>query len=497
MVVSARRGVGADGRAEVAFAVSDTGIGIPHERFDRLFKAFSQVDMSTTRLYGGTGLGLAICSRLCELMGGGIWLESEVGRGSTFHFTIAAEEGPSAAAQDGARAGGPLAGLGALIVDDNATSRAILRRQLEGWGMVVAESASAREGLARLQDGARFAVVILDHRMPEMDGLELAEQIQRQVPRVQTPLVLLGSSGWMRDVSEAAQRVCSATLSKPVKAGQLRETLGRLLLGERPVASAGGEVVRVEGTLRILVAEDNPLNQRVALRILEKLGFRADLAANGVEVLESLGRRRYDVVLMDVQMPEMDGLEATRRIRARWPEAGPYIIAMTASAMIGDSERCLAAGMDHYVRKPVDAHELARALARARGVFDPPARASGAPGPRQVPADVADDLEAAERVVAAMAGNDPVERAELVGVLLGTMRDTMAALELAVKAMDRSQIRFHAHTIKGALLTAGLSRVARAAERFEATAVQTSASEAAAQLAGLRALVEHVSRALA
>ena len=378
-------GVGAkDGKAadaahigrevELWIRVSDTGIGIPPERIERLFQAFSQVDTSTARRYGGTGLGLIISKRLSELMGGGMWVESQPGAGSTFHFTLRAVVAPAPAARP---ATAPhLMGKRLLVVDDNATNRRILSLQVAAWGMVVVTASSGAEALEMLQRGEAFDVGILDVQMPEMDGLTLAWRIRELEAGQRLPLILLTSIGAQDARRQAAGLKLSAFINKPVRQAQLHGILLDALGGGRPaVPSAPGAAPRIERTLgvqyplRILLAEDNVVNQKVALHILQRLGYRAEVAANGLEVLAALRRQPFDVVLMDVQMPEMDGLEATREIRAGIPaERQPRIIAMTALAMEGDREACLDAGMDDYVSKPVRFDELTNALKRSRRV---------------------------------------------------------------------------------------------------------------------------------
>jgi CheY-like chemotaxis protein len=355
------------GKHRVHFGVRDTGIGIPKDRMDRLFESFSQVDASTSRRYGGTGLGLAISKRIVELMDGTMWAESEEGKGSTFHleFTAAEAEVPAKVGRDG---GLPeLAAKRILVVDDNATNREIMSRQVRSWGMEPVAVALPSQALGLVESGEIFDVAAIDMQLPEMDGPELARRIRRHPNGQELPLVLLTSLAGLPEARSAEE--FSAQLTKPVRASQLYNALMGLFAErvEEPVSLPAIDVeVPETSSLRILLAEDNPVNQKVALRILDKLGYRADVASNGLEALEALERELYDVVLMDVQMPEMDGLEASRRICAQWPaESRPRIIAMTANAMIEDREACFAAGMDDYLAKPVRPEELAEALSRA------------------------------------------------------------------------------------------------------------------------------------
>jgi CheY-like chemotaxis protein len=356
------------GEHAVHLAVRDTGIGIAQARMDRLFESFSQVDASTSRRYGGTGLGLAISKRIVELMGGTIWAESAEGAGSTFHIELAAPEASIPARARLEDAVPQLAAKRILVVDDSATNREIMTRQLRSWGMEAVAVALPSEALTLIEAGEQFDLAALDMVMPEMDGFDLAREIRRHREGRELPLVLLTSIADLPKARSAEE--FSVQLAKPVRASQLYNALVGVLTEQtgEPAAleAAGDEGAAQWSSLRILLAEDNAVNQKVALRLLDKLGYRADVALNGREALEALERQRYDVVLMDVQMPEMDGLEASRRICERWPaESRPRIIAMTANAMLEDREACFAAGMDDYLAKPVRPEELASALSRA------------------------------------------------------------------------------------------------------------------------------------
>ncbi len=344
---------------EIHFAVRDTGIGIPAEQMSHLFQPFAQVDATVTRKYGGTGLGLAISRKLVELMEGRIWVESIPGKGSTFHFTIHAEAVPEGR-KTLAGVQPQLAGKSVLIVDDNRTNRRILGAYVYSWGMSPLIAASGKDALGWIQRGDKFDIAILDMDMPEMDGLALAKKI-RDYNRVM-PLVLL---------TTIDQRIDSglfvAKLFKPIKPSQLHKILTGTFSVKRARKAARTDEIKKPvqiSPLKILLAEDNASSQKVALQILMRLGYRADVAANGLEVLQALERQPYDLVLMDVRMPEMDGLEATRVIRQRWPDDGPKIVAITAFALEGDREMCLAAGMDDYVSKPIRKDELAAALGK-------------------------------------------------------------------------------------------------------------------------------------
>ncbi len=346
---------------ELQFAVRDTGIGINPEQRDRLFQSFSQADSSITRQYGGTGLGLAISKRLSELMGGRIWVESEEGQGATFFFTILAPEVQPVVDSEASEASRRLQGQRVLIVDDNQTNRQILGVQTQSWGMVPTLASSGPEALTVLEQ-EHFDLAILDVRMPLMSGFELAAAIQQQLGDQAPPLILLSSVGNVAaEVRQRSLRV-AASLRKPIKKARLHQILLRVLGCQAQTSAQGNLSEPLEvppASLRILLAEDNVVNQKVALKMLQRLGYKADLVTNGREALEQLRQQPYDVVLMDVQMPEMDGLTAAQHINQEWSEdKRPYIIAMTANAMKGDREACFAAGMNDYISKPMRLKDL-------------------------------------------------------------------------------------------------------------------------------------------
>jgi signal transduction histidine kinase/DNA-binding response OmpR family regulator/putative methionine-R-sulfoxide reductase with GAF domain len=359
-------------RVELTFSVRDTGIGLSADEMSRLFQSFSQADSSTTRKYGGTGLGLAISRRLSELMGGHMWAESDgPGKGSTFLFNIQVPvaELPAARQRDFVGVQPELQGKRLLVVDDNATNRRVLSLQAAKWGMKCRATGSPSEALSWLANGEAFDLAVLDMHMPEMDGIDLARRIRER--NVELPLVLFSSLG--RREAGDDERLFNAYLAKPIRQSQLFDTLVGLLARDvAPKVEAAPGKPQLDPNqaarhpLRILLAEDNVVNQKLALRLLQQMGYRADLASNGIEAVESVRRQTYDVVLMDVQMPEMDGLEASRQINARWQSGDrPRIIAMTANAMQGDRDMCLAAGMDDYLTKPIRVERLVEALNQA------------------------------------------------------------------------------------------------------------------------------------
>ncbi|HJQ13518.1 MAG TPA: GAF domain-containing protein [Anaerolineales bacterium] len=359
---------------ELYFIVRDTGIGISESHMSRLFQSFSQADSSTTRKFGGTGLGLVISKRLAEMLGGEMKVVSDgIGKGSAFSFTIKAAPAKiyeRKTERDIKSIQSILHDKRVLIVDDNATNRRILMRQTEKWGMIARETEHPSEVLDWLQSGEQFELAILDLQMPEIDGIMLTREIRRLRDETSLPIILLTSLG-RREIG-ADDLKFAAYLTKPLKPSALYDALAGIFARNiiSPAAPSHGKLIMDaelgrKHPLRILLAEDNTVNQKLALRILEQMSYRADIASNGVEAIESIQRQIYDVILMDVQMPDMDGLDATREIRKLADVNQPHIIAMTANALEGDREMCLAAGMNDYISKPIRVHELVDALLKA------------------------------------------------------------------------------------------------------------------------------------
>ncbi len=364
-----------DGPISLHIAVRDTGIGIPADAIGRLFQSFSQVDASTTRKYGGTGLGLAISKKLAELMGGRMWVESEPGVGSVFHFTVTLGALPGTPKPDPQIVRAMIGGKRILLVDDNSTSRMILLDLMLRWGLEPHAVGSGKDALAVLATGRTFDLALLDAQMPGMDGVSLARHIQQAYPAGKFPMLLLSVLG-----QRVPEDVALRQVAKPLKPVVLFEAISAAL---GPVQAETALVTPtttapVSGqNVRLLLAEDNAVNQKVAVNLLKTIGYQTDVVWNGVEVLEAIEKKEYDIVFLDMQMPEMDGLEAARRVVEARPRSKtrPWMIALTANAMVGDREQCLAAGMDDYITKPIKKADLAAALdygrtmlAKRRGV---------------------------------------------------------------------------------------------------------------------------------
>ncbi|MGH7310274.1 MAG: response regulator, partial [Candidatus Rokuibacteriota bacterium] len=507
--VTAKRLDDPDPLYELAFSVRDTGIGIPPDRINRLFESFSQVDASTARKYGGTGLGLAISKRLTELMGGTMSVESRPGHGSEFRFTIRAPSAEDAVpARPELRGTQPtLDGKTVLVVDDNETNRRILAAYLDSWGMAVRMTGLPREALAWIEAGEPFDAAVLDMHMPELDGVALARAIREHRPAAALPLLLFTSLG--RREAGAESVGFSAHLTKPIKPSQLFDALAGALVGQ-PTRVEKRAPTRVEldpemaqrHPLRILLAEDNVVNQKLALRLLEQMGYRADVAANGLEAVAAIERQPYDLVFMDVQMPEMDGFEASREITRRWStDRRPRIVAMTANAMQGDRELCLAAGMDDYMSKPLRVEELMAALERSASRAPDPIRAGGAPGASagssRPGADGAPtpalDPAALERLRATM-GATFVD--ELLLTFVEDSRELVGTMRRALGAMDADAFRRAAHSLKSNAASFGAMTLSDLARDLEAQARSGSLDGAGPRVERLADECERVVRAL-
>jgi CheY-like chemotaxis protein/HPt (histidine-containing phosphotransfer) domain-containing protein len=466
------------------FSVRDTGIGIPVDRLARLFKSFSQADASTARHYGGTGLGLAISKRLVELMDGKMWVESVPQKGSTFHFTLPMQAAPAPEARQTAPEGRQpqLADLRLLVVDDNPTNCRILTVQAGKWGMIPRAAQSASQALELLKAGENFDLAILDMQMPGMDGLMLASEIRKLPSAMMMPLVLLTSMGVKTDTPDFATAAFASCLTKPIKPTQLFEVLLRVISGSKPVAKKAPVPTKLDPglsqrlPLRMLLCDDNAINQKVAMRLLQQMGYKPDIAANGIEALTALDRQQYDLIFMDIQMPEMDGMEATRIIRERQADRATYpnykssmiIVAMTANAMTGDREKCIAGGMDDYLSKPVRPEDVRKVIERWASTATMPETAT--PKPAQTAtatasqaingATVAEEPAPVdmERLLDFTNGNIDDLR-ELITLYIKQTGEQVEQLAAAVNSDSAPEVRRLAHSCAGASATCGMGRI--------------------------------------
>jgi two-component system sensor histidine kinase/response regulator len=447
-------------RVNLHFRVSDTGIGIPSDKHAAIFEAFSQADGSTTREFGGTGLGLTISATLVRMMGGLIWVESQPGAGSTFHFTLTCDtaRAPTIVAQDPL-----LAGLPVLVVDDNPINRRILHEQLTRWNMtptVVDSGRAALEALAEAATAGRpFLLVVLDANMPDMDGFAVADQITHRPELAGTTIVMLTSSGQFGDRARCDEVGISAYLSKPARGADLLEAIiGALKRSSRVVVTPPSPIAPATATrpLKVLLAEDNVVNQQVAVGLLTKRGHQVTVTSNGRQALEAIERDTFDVALMDLQMPEMGGFEAAAAIRFRERQTGGHlrIIAMTAHAMSGDRQRCLVAGMDDYLAKPIDRHMLFAVVEQEGAV---PADVSDAPPP-----NVFNPVDLLARL-----GGDEQLFARVVDLFLEDCPARLTAVKEAVDARSPERIRTEAHALKGAAANLSVSELVEALRMLE------------------------------
>ena len=497
--------------ADVRFDVRDTGIGIPEHLQDRIFESFSQADGSTTRQFGGTGLGLTIARRLVEMMGGSLDVASTTGEGSTFSFT-ARFALAAGGAQPRVVQTADLRGIRVLIVDDNATNREILQEQCGRWGMTSATAHDGREALTTLRashaQGTPYDLVILDQHMPAMDGLTAARIIQEE-PALATARVILLTSV---DSDCSNQPGITRTLTKPVRTGELQRILGEVMGATHREIVEPGSVPSVAASLsgNVLVAEDNPVNQELAKSMLETLGCQVTLVTNGAAAVAAVERTRFDVVLMDVQMPEMDGLVATATIRQREARArSPRvpIVALTANAFVQDREACLTAGMDDYVAKPFTMEKLRAALmrwlSRAPGADIAPVKSSPVEGPvneREAeagpPAKGMLDPRALDQIRALERPGAPSMLGKVIEVYLNTTPDLLSAMREGVAQRNSEAIRQAAHSLKSASANLGATELAQMCQALEGQARAGGCPESAVELDALESAFTQVRKAL-
>ncbi|MFM1768719.1 MAG: hypothetical protein RJA22_1248 [Verrucomicrobiota bacterium] len=477
---------------ELLFAVRDTGIGIPHDRIDRLFQSFTQADTSITREYGGTGLGLAISKGLVELMGGRMWVESREHEGSTFFFTLPTRAAMGTKPSPLARPHPALQGLRALVVDDNPRLRAVLCALIRKWGLEPLEAGTASEALALARREPRPDLALIDTHLENESGAELAREFRTLAETRGLPIALLtaiGRGGEIIPVDTATL----LNLAKPVKPAQLQEALVTLRSGAQAAPRPSTPAKRLDSTLgdrlplRLLLVDDNLINQKVAVRLLQQLGYRADIAGNGLEAVQAAETKAYDMIFMDVQMPGLDGLEATRRIRTLQQTAAPgsplartlVIIAMTANAMQGDREKCVSAGMDDYIPKPVRPEVLQALVERhaarlATATHAPPgAGTPGRPAPQLTvmpPAEAAGPVPAdpvdLDRLMD-FAGGSPEGFLELVTLYKNQTHEQLAQLRAAVEGGNAAEASRIAHSCAGASATCGMVAMVPLLRRIE------------------------------
>ena len=482
----------------IQFAVKDTGIGISSDSMNYLFKPFSQVDASISRHYGGTGLGLAISKRLTEIMGGKIWVESELGVGSTFFFTIVSYAISNSLSLDQDNETEKLLyNKRLLIVDDNATNRQLLTLQSESMGMISQAVSSGQEAINILQSGEKFDVAILDLQMPGMDGITLTREIQK-LYCCQELLIIFLSSLAQESLNIRTNIKATTYLNKPIKQSQLKKVLVGLFKENRvdniPKLKIESNVKVAERfPLKILLAEDNVVNQKVAINILKNLGYRADMAANGLEVLEDLRRQSYDVVLMDVQMPGMDGLTATRQICTEWvKEKRPRIIAMTANAMQGDREKCLSAGMDDYITKPVRPEALITALSKCVLLKG-----------KMVKQEKVDTVEveivlniALLQDLKKMAGDSPELLVDIINSYLESTPRLLGEISQAIQQKQPKLLEISAHSVKSSSASLGATKLSELCKELESIGHRGTTEGADVILSQVKAEYERVKTAL-
>jgi signal transduction histidine kinase/DNA-binding response OmpR family regulator len=490
-------------RYRIRISVRDTGIGIPAERRHRLFEVFSQVDASTTRVYGGTGLGLAICKRLAEAMNGEIDVESTVGAGSTFTVALPLQAAASdiVPSRTGAIDPARLMGRQVLVVEENATARQMLRQYCDSWGMTVVEASTPAQAMEQVRSGRKFDVALIDFTSSTMDGAKLASEIRALGGSHPMKILLLAAHGPASIAARAAGQYVQGVLAKPLHQSHLFDALAAVLTDATETFPYRYSVSRprVQATLRILLAEDNVVNQRMAQLLLERLSQTADIVSNGAEAVKAAAQLPYDLILMDVLMPEMDGLHATREIRAKLPkDRQPRIVAMTANALTGDRERCLAAGMDDYISKPVQLEELAKVLRRQQEYVDPMATAAlrAATRPPGAPTEPTEYGQAAIDQLVTAAG--PSGAAVVLGAMIDSAPRMLTGLQKALTEGNAKEFRRSAHSLKANAATVGATALAQTFQTLESLGdagdLEAATEKMATAEQGYRSLIEAIKR---
>jgi PAS domain S-box-containing protein len=464
------------------FSVKDTGIGIPEDKVDKIFQSFSQGDSSTTRKYGGTGLGLAICKRIVELMGGKIWVENRKEEGSTFYFTMKTKVSNINPPKIFLKSSMPaLKNKRVLIVDDNETNLQILTLQCKNWGMIPRSASKSEDALKWLKENDPFDIALLDMLMPDMDGLELAKRIRKMRTKDELPIIMLSSAGLSEMDKEESRELFSALVSKPIKQSQLYNIIVNNTLKidkvEKEVEKAKDKSVvlrknlSIEYPMKILVAEDNIINQKLILKILSQLGYQADVAGNGIEVIETLKRQRYDLVFMDVQMPEMDGIEATKHINLNWKyDEKPTIVAMTANVMHGDKDKCINAGMDDYLSKPILIEEIQKIIIKW---------ADFAKGKKSVTRrNIKTSLMLDSDIIYGLKELDEDNNfKEVINLYLEIAPALIEEIKNSFKKSDISNVKKSAYSLKRASLNLGANRLAEVCVKVESCNGNTNIEE--------------------
>ena len=491
-----------DKSATLHISVCDTGIGIAAEKLESIFESFSQADTSTTRQFGGTGLGLTISRRLVQMMGGRIWVDSAVGKGSCFHFTARfGKAEASSTARQISVATSVLVGVQVLIVDDNRTNRRILEGLVTHWGMIPTVASDGEEALALFASadatGNPFGLILTDMHMPKMDGFGLVEHLRDNSNLSTSTIMMLTSGGQRGDAQRCGELGIAAYLLKPIRQSELREAVARVLSAREsrestPVITRYSlrEMSQEGKTLNILLAEDNLVNQKLACRLLEKRNHTVTVASNGKEALAALERSDFDLVLMDMQMPEMDGFEATIILRKQEKASGRHqpVVAMTALAMNGDKERCIAAGMDGYLSKPIRPQELDEVLGKYLALKDSPQVHVETAAPVDSPINVAQLLDRLD--------GDRALLGELVELFRADYPGNLRAAQEAIDLQDASSLRSTSHSLKGALANLSATHASETAAELEAIGKSVEMNRAQSILGRLTQEIGDAMRAL-